>query len=49
MRQMTSEKLQYIITIMVYYWIDTESFSSASRCSIETINFETPNKYTPAT
>ncbi len=39
MRQMTSEKIQYI---MVYYWTDTELSSSASRCTVETINFDTP-------
>ncbi len=27
---------------MVYYWTDTES--SASRCTVETINFDTANK-----
>ncbi len=29
---------------MVYYWTDTESSSSASRCTVETINFDTANK-----
>lgn len=27
---------------MVYYWTDTESSSSASRCITETINFDSP-------
>ncbi len=27
---------------MVYYWTDTESSSSALRCTVETINFDTP-------
>ncbi len=28
---------------MVYYWTDTESSSSASRCTVETINFDPPS------
>ncbi len=30
---------------MVYYWTDTESSSSASRCTVETINIDTPTIY----
>ncbi len=47
MRQMTSEKLQYIIIGYGLLWTtDTESSSSASRCTIETIHFDTPSVVT---